>query len=143
MDTELGFPQGGPTLRKLESYPQVLDLCFGAYGESSEGVRGLMDKMVESRLRQLGLRRGSPESVKELGIVTGLLRRRLSSAVMRANVRCLLERLVLVGEGQGQAGRRRQWARAEEERARQEREAQWMVKITGRNLSRRGDFPAL
>ena len=37
VDRELGFPQGGPTLRKLESYPQVLDLCFGAYGESSEG----------------------------------------------------------------------------------------------------------
>ena len=143
VDTELGFPQGGPTLRKLESYPQVLDLCFGAYGESSEGVRSLMDKMVESRLKNLGLRRGSPESSKELGIVTGLLRRRLSSAVMRANVRCLLERLVLVGEGQGQAGRRRQWARAEEERARQEREAQWMVKITGKNLARRGDFPTL
>ena len=51
----------------------------------------------------MGLRRGSPESAKELGMVTGLLRRRLSSAVMRANVRCLLERLVLVEEGQGQA----------------------------------------
>ena len=62
-----------------------------------------MDKMVESRLRHLGLRRGSPESSKEMGIVTGLLRRRLSSAVMRANVRCLLERLVLVGEGQAEA----------------------------------------
>ena len=71
--------------------------------ESSEGVRSLMDKMVESRIQSLGLRRGSPESAKELGMVTGLLRRRLSSAVMRANVRCLLERLVLVGEGQGQA----------------------------------------
>ena len=124
MDRELGFPQGGPTLRKLESYPAVLDLCFGAYGENSEGVKSLMDKMVESRVRSLGLRRGSPESAKELGIVTGLLRRRLSSAVMRANVQCLLERLVMVGEGQGQAGRRRQWARAEEERGRQEREAQ-------------------
>ena len=85
----------------------------------------------------MGLRRGSPESAKELGMVTGLLRRRLSSAVMRANVRCLLERLVLVGEGQGQAmgkGRGRE---------RPEREAQWLVKITGRNLARRGDFPSL
>ena len=45
------------------------------------------------------------------------LRRRLSSAVMHANVKCLLERLVLVGEGQGQAGTRR-----EEEQARMERE---------------------
>ena len=102
-----------------------------------------MDKMVESRIRHLGLRKGSPESSKELGIVTGLLRCRLSSAVMQANVWCLLERLVLVGEGQCQAGRRRQWARAEEERGRQEREAQWLVKITGRNLARRGDFPSL
>ena len=71
------------------------------------------------------------------------LRRRLSSAVMRANVKCLLERLVLVGEGQGQAGRRREWARREEEQARMEREAHWLETVTGRNISRRGDFPQL
>ena len=91
--------------------PEVLDLCFRAYGKCSDGVKTLMDKMGESRVRSLGFRSGSPESAKELGRVTGLLRPRLSSAVMRANVRCLLERLVLVGEGQGQVGRRRQWAR--------------------------------
>ena len=62
----------------------------------------------------------SPESAKGLEIVTGLRRRRLSSAVMRANVQCLLERLVMVGEGQGQAGQQRQWARAGEERGRGE-----------------------
>ena len=28
--------------------------------------------------------------------------------------KCSLERLLLVGEGQGQAGKRRQWARREE-----------------------------
>ena len=48
---------------------------------------------------------------------------------MRANVKCLLERLVMVGEGQGQAGKRRQWARREEEQARLEREAQWLEKV--------------
>ena len=59
---------------------------------------------------------------------------------MRANVKCLLERLVMVGEGQG---KRREWARREEEQARLERAARWHEKVTGRNLSRRGDFPSL
>ena len=63
---------------------------------------------------------------------------------MQANVKCLLERLVLVGESQGQAGRGRiLWARREEEQARLEREAKWLEKITGSNLARRGDFPLL
>ena len=95
----------GPTIRKLESYPPVLDLVFGAYGEASDGVKKLLDKMVESRVASLGLRKGTQEAGKEMSLVTGYLRRRLSSAVMRANVKCLLERLA--GEGQeGQAGRR-------------------------------------
>ena len=76
-------------------------------------------------------------------MVTSYLRRRLSSAMMWANVKCLMERLLLVGEGQGQAGKRRQWARREEERARLDREAQWLEKVTGKNLSRRGDFPSM
>ena len=75
-----------------------------------------------------------------MALVTSYLRRRLSSAVMRANVKCLM---LLVGEGQGQAGKRRQWARREEERARLDREAQWLERVTGKNLSRRGDFPSM
>ena len=121
----------------------MLDLVFGAYAETSDGVKKLLDHMVESRVTSLGLRKGTPEAGKEMSLVTGYLRRRLSSAVMRANVQCLLERLLLVGEGQGQAGKRREWARREEEHARLEREAHWLERITGRNLSRRGDFPQL
>ena len=68
------------------------------------------------------------------GQVTGYLRCRLSSAVIHANVRCLLERMLLVGEGVGQAGRRRQWARQEEEKARWEREGQgcWRGAVAGK-----------
>ena len=40
-------------------------------------------------------------------------------------MRCLL----LVGEGVGQAGRRRQWARQEEEKARWEREGLWLTRL--------------
>ena len=49
----------------------------------------------------------------------------------------------MVGEGHGQADKRREWARREEEHARLEREAHWLERITGRNLSRREDFPQL
>ena len=129
--------------RKLESYPPVLDLVFGAFGETSDGAKKLLENLAESRLQSQGLRSGSPEANKELALVTSYLRRRLSSAVMQANVKCLLERLLLVGEGQGQAGKRRQWARREEERARLDREAQWLERVTGKNLSRRGDFPSM
>ena len=121
----------------------MLDLVFGAFGETSDGAKKLLEKMAESRLQSQGLRQGSPQANKELALVTGYLRRRLSSAVIRANVKCLLERLMMVGEGQGQAGRRRLWARREEEQARLEREAQWHERLTGRNLLRRGDFPSL
>ena len=144
MDRELGFEDGaGPTVRKLQRYPPVLDLCCGAYAEVSDGVKRLLDGMAESRVRSLGLRNGSLEANKEMGLVTGYLRRRLSTAIMKANIKCLLERLVLVGEGQGQAGKRRQWQRREEERARWDREAQWLVRVTGRPLSRRGDFSSM
>ena len=110
MDRELGYPDDqGPTIRKLQRYPQVLDLVCGAYVEVSDGVKRLLDCMAESRILSLGLRKGTFEASKELSILTGYLRRRLSTAIMRANVKCLLERLVMVGEGQGQAGKRRQW----------------------------------
>ena len=144
VDREMGHQDGtGPTIRKLQSYPPVLDLVFGAYGETSDGVRKLLERLAESRLQSQGLRTGSLEANKELAMVTSYLRRRLSSAVMRANIKCLLERLVMVGEGQGQAGKRRQWARREEEMARLDREAHWLERVTGKNLSRRGDFPSL
>ena len=142
VDRELGFADDtGPTLRRLRSFPPVTDLCFGAYGEVSDGVKQLLYDFGQSRLRSLGLRQGTLEASSELGQVTGYLRRRLSTAVVRANVRCLLERMVLVGEGIGQAGRRRMWARWEEDRARLEREAHWLTRTTGHNLVRRGDFP--
>ena len=141
VDRELG--QGdkeGPTLKKLRSFPPVLDLVFGAYGECSEGVKKLMDSLVSIKLQSLGLRKGVPGGDKELSQVTSYLRRRLSSAVMQANVRCLQERLIQVGEGFGQAGRRRRLEKIEQRREKLDREAQWMARVTGRRLVRTGDF---
>ena len=115
MDQDLSHEDGqGPTSRKLAEFPPVLDLVFGAYGETSEGVKTLLDTLVKSRLRKLALTKGNPEAGKESAWVTGYLRRRLSSSVIKSNVSCLLERLVQVDEGGGQGGKRRHWAHMED-----------------------------
>ena len=142
MDLDLGYPGGqGPTTRKLNQFSPVLDLCFGAYGETSEGVKSLLDKLVEARIKKLGLTKGTVEVGKKTALTKGYLRRRLSSATIKANVSCLLERLVQVEEGGGQGGKRRLWARQEEERARVDSESQWLAKITGGRLKNMGAFP--
>ena len=65
-DQDLGHPDGqGPTSRKLNEFLLVLDLLFGAYGETSEGVKFLPDTLVVSRLRMLGLAKGMAETAKE------------------------------------------------------------------------------
>ena len=97
----------------------MLDLVFGAYGEASDGMKKLLGQIVETRV---------------------------SSHARHREV--LVGEAALVGEGQGQAGRReeekaKEWARREEENARPEREAHWLERIAGRNLFRRGDFPHL
>ena len=132
LDRELGFQPGmGPTVRKLSEFPPVLDLVFGAYGETSEGVKSLLDHLVKARLQKQNLRRGTTAAAKESSIVTGYLRRRLSTAVIRANVSCLLDRLTQISEGEGQPGKKREWDRQEEERGRLDRESQWLSRITG------------
>lgn len=78
-----------------------MDLVFGAYGETSSGVKKLLDCMAQSKLQNIGLRKGSPGGNKELSFITGYLRRRIWGAVMKANVSCLLERMVLVSEPGG------------------------------------------
>ena len=86
--------------------------------------------MANKRLQTLGLRKGKPGGA----VITGQLKRCLSSAVTRANVIPLLDRRGKVGEGAGQANNRRQWIRAEEERLGWDRESQWLSRTTGRDL---------
>ena len=92
--------------------------------------------MLESKLKSMGLRKEGPGEPKERAQVTGYLRRRLSSVVVRANTYFLLKRMVQLGQGVGKAGKRRRWAALEEERARWSWEAQWLTRVTGRMLAR-------
>ena len=60
--------------------------------------------------------------------------------MMQANVSMLLERMSQVGDGAESAGRRREWARVEERRAECDRSAQWLSRVRGTDLRRRGQF---
>ena len=51
-----------------------LTWSLGEYGETSDGVKKLLDQLVESRVTSLGLRMGSLEASKEMRQVTDYLR---------------------------------------------------------------------
>ena len=140
--TALGTPrdQVGPLQRKLESFGELKGLVFGAFGEASEDVHDLVNTLSQSRLRGQGLVLGREGSGEKLGIITGQVRHALSTVCVRAQARCLLSRFGVLGEGQVQASRRRQWARREEDRMRDERRALWVAQVRGMGVVRRGQF---
>ena len=138
----LGFARGqvGPLQRKLQSYGDLMGLVVGAYGEGSEDLHRLTGIMAECRLKSQGLSRGRVGSDAELGVITGQIRRLLSTTAVRAQAMCLIGRLDKIGEGQRAAGKRRVYAKRVEERLRAERSAQWLMNIRGRGIVRKGQF---
>ena len=130
----------GPVERKLEEYGDLLGLCFGAWGEGSEGVHQLIQGLAESRVTFLGLQRGRPGSEEELGVCVGQIRRRLSMAVVKAQVTCLLAKLHQVGPGNKQLAQKRVWAIREDQRMSMERKAQWIRRVEGVQTIRKGFF---
>ena len=61
--------ESGPVERRLVEFGELLGLCFGAWGEASDGVHHLVQTLAESRLTLQGLQRGRPGSDAELGMV--------------------------------------------------------------------------
>ena len=139
MDEALGVVGEGPCMRRLREFPPVLDLCFGAFAEGSPGVHILISLLATSRVRKLELR-GKVPAANQLGLEIAIIRRRLSTAAVRANNTCLLSRMGQVGEGSSMAGRRRAAARWEEQRMELEAEADWLCHTSGRELVQRGRF---
>ena len=99
-------------------------MVVGAFGEGSEDPHRLVQIIAESKVNNMGLARGREGTEAEMGKLVGQVRRMLSTVSVRAQSQCLLTRMSNVGEGVGQAGKRRQWAAAQEERMRKEMEAQ-------------------
>ena len=128
----------GPVEKRLEEFGDILGLCFGAWGEASQDVHTLIQALADSRLKSAGMQRGRPGSKAELGKVVGQIRRRLSMAVIKAQIDCLLGKIHQVGPGNQQMAKRRQWALNEDERMAGERKAQWMLKYEGVHSIRKG-----
>ena len=52
----------------------------------------------------------------------------------------MLERMAQVGAGAARAETRRDWVRAEEEKMKRDREAQWLARVRGVGLVHKGRF---
>ena len=114
---------------------------MGAFGEGSQDLHSLVQILAESKVASMGLARGRCGTESELGVVVGQVRRMISTVSVRAQVQCLLSRVNLIGgEGVDRASKRRQWVAIEEERMRCERIAQWIGRVRGQNIVRRGEF---
>ena len=63
----IGVDRGkrGPVERRLDEFGELPGLCFGAWGEASEGVHRLVQILAESRLTFEGLQRGRPADISK------------------------------------------------------------------------------
>lgn len=130
----------GPVEKRLDEYGDVIGLCFGNWGEGSEGVHRIIQMMAESRLKFQGMKNGRPGSRMELGLLIGQIRRRLSIATIKAQVSLLLARQHHIGPGNALLAKKREWALEEDSKMRQERRAQWNRKYDGIQSLRKGFF---
>ena len=132
----------GPVERRLLQYGEVRGWCFGAFGEASQEVHSLVERLAEARLELAATQshhRGSVRSreAEKAGLVS-YIRRTLSVTAVREQARLLLDRLRLLGDGAAEAGRRRGRAEMLEAVAKRERQAQRMAFLHGRGLRRLG-----
>ena len=91
-------------------------------------------------LKTEGLAAGRQASEFRLGEIIGQIRRKLSLATVKANVDCLMARLILLGGQSSEAGKRRRSQKQAEHWMRMEQEASWRAYVSGRSVIRKGRF---
>ena len=94
----------GPVEKKLRAHPSPIGLCFGAYGEGSQGVHDLIDRithvMAEERGGELGC-----DKERVLGLLKQRTRCSIGVAAVRARAVAREARRPLVGCTTTQANR--------------------------------------
>ena len=134
--------QLGPVERRLNSFGNVRGWVFGAWGETSEEVHTLVQKLAEARVRQVDTLPGqsliSKSKAAQMASEVGFLRRRLSFAAVQGQARLLLDRLKLLGDGAREADGRRERALAARRAEANEMRAQHTSMLIGRNIRRSG-----
>ena len=137
-NTQLG--QTGPLVRRIESYGKLEGLVVGPWAECSKDLHSLVKVMGENKVAVQARATGREASDNELGIIISQIRKYLSTAFVRAQSLCLINRLAHLGEGAKAAAGRRTLARRLEQGRRREREAHHQAHVRGRGLSRVGQI---
>ena len=124
---------------KLNSFGRVQGWVFGPWGEASEDIHALVQRIAKARLElqeTLPRRRGRIRArAAQMSMLVADVRRQLSLAAVQGQARLLLDRLSQVGEGVTAAARRRDWAvELEAASARRRRRAQEVSRRLGRNI---------
>ena len=114
-----------------------------AYGEASEDVHLLVQRIANSRLDLVDTlpgRRGQPRSrAAQLSALVADVRRQLSFCSVQQQARLLLLLLLCeLGDGATEAARRRDWAVQLEVAAARRRQAQEVSRRQGRQIVRHG-----
>ena len=135
-DTPAG--QTGPLVRRLESYGKLEGLVVGAWGDCSKDLHSMVKVLGETKVAVQARATGREASDNELGIIISQIRKYLSTAFVRAQSLCLINRLAHLGEGAKAAAGRRSMAKRLEVGRRREREAHYEAHIRGMGLSRVG-----
>jgi hypothetical protein len=134
--------QVGPVETRLLTFGRIRGWCFGAWGEVSEDVHSLVQRLAQARVQVAGLQPGRQGPVRsreaKLTGLVGYVRRDLAFTAVREQARLLLDRLELLGDGATQAARRRDWAVRLEAVAIKERRAQDVCLRQGRAIRRHG-----
>ena len=132
----------GPVKTRLKTYGKIKGWVFGAWGEASEEVHGLVQRVALARyeiLDQLPGRQGVPKSREAgLAVLVSWVRRQLSFLAVQQQSRLLLDRLQLLGDGAREAAVRWDWAVRVEAAAARDMRAQAVCLQQGRNIRRAG-----
>ena len=131
--------EAGPLVRRLQSFGDLQCLVVGPWGNGSKHLHELVHTLAECRIATRNRARGWEGGDKELGLVTGQIRRSLSVDFVRAQALCLFSRLAHLGDGAQAAALRRQQAGQEEEGRRREEIAHYIAHIRGRGVNRAGE----
>ena len=91
----------GPVETKLRSFPPLMKLVVGPFGECSGDLHELLNTMAESKMLQLRISRGELESEWKTASHLTYLKRQISVCAVRGMAESLLVRLQQAGVGQG------------------------------------------
>ena len=102
--------QIGPVESNLWTYGRQKGWVFGAWGEASEGIHSLVQKVAKARLelqdQQPGCRGPAKSREARLAALVSWVRHQLSYLAVQQQSRLLLDKLQHLGDGAKEAVRR-------------------------------------